>query len=116
APHGENSGSLTFPVGAMCEVAGRPIVGALHLLLNRFRLFAAGSEERLPALLRKSREYQSGVSTALAGQVLDSLYELLRGFQAANDRAKGALLREVLANRPEDMYTGLLTVMLRLVF
>jgi len=116
APHGENSGSLTFPVGAMCEVAGRPIVGALHLLLNRFRLFAAGSEERLPALLRKSREYQSGVSAALAGQVLDSLYELLRGFQAANDRAKGALLREVIANRPEDMYTGLLTVMLRLVF
>jgi len=58
APHGENSGSLTFPIGAMCEVAGRPIVGALHLLLNRFRLFAAGSEERLPALLRKSREYQ----------------------------------------------------------
>lgn len=116
APHGENSGSLTFPVGAMCEVAGRPIVGALHLLLNRFRLFAAGSEERLPALLRKSREYQSGVSTALAGQVLDSLYELLRGFEAANDRAKGALLREVLANRPDDIYAGLLTVMLRLVF
>ena len=116
APHGENSGSLTFPVGAMCEVAGRPIVGALHLLLNRFRLFAAGSEERLPALLRKSREYQSGVSTALAGQVLDSLYELLRGFQAANDRAKGALLREVVANRPDDIYAGLLTVMLRLVF
>jgi hypothetical protein len=116
APHGENSGSLTFPVGAMCEMAGRPIVGALHLLLDRFRLFAAGSEERLPALLRKSREYQSGVSAALAGQVLDSLYELLRGFQAANDRAKGELLREVIANRPDDMYTGLLTVMLRLVF
>jgi hypothetical protein len=116
APHGENSGSLTFPVGAMCEVAGRPIVGALQLLLSRFRLLGASTEERLPALLHKSREYQSGVSTALAGQVLDSLYELLRGFQAANERSKGALLQKVLAEGPDDIYAGLLTLMLRLVF
>ncbi len=85
---------MTFPIGAMCEVAGRPILGALHLLLRGYRLYAAPSEERLSSLLKKSREYQSSVSTELAGQVLDALYELLRGFQAANEKAHGELLKE----------------------
>jgi len=116
APRGENAGSLTFPVEAMTEVAGRPILGALHLLLHRYRLLSAPSEARLPGLLEKSRAYQSAVSTALAGQVLDALYELLRGFQAADEHTKGALLREVLAEHPDDVYAGLLTVLLRLVF
>ena len=114
--HGENSGSLTFPIGAMCEVAGRPILGALHLLLRGYRLYAAPSGERLSTLLRKSREYQSSVSTELAGQVLDALYELLRGFQAANDKAHGELLKELTATAPDQIYVGLLTVLLRLVF
>src|SRR2546422_857676 len=35
APRGENSGSLTFPVEAMTEVAGRPILAAFHKLLGR---------------------------------------------------------------------------------
>ena len=116
APRGENAGSLTFPVEAMTEVAGRPILGALHLLLHRNCLLSAPSEARLTALLEKSRAYQSAVSTALAGQVLDALYEMLRGFQAANEHARGALLRDVLATHPDDVYAGLLTVLLRLVF
>ncbi len=89
APHGENSGSLTFPVSAMTEVAGRPILAALYMLLDRYRLLAAPSEARLPALLARSRAYQSRVSEALAQQVLDSLYELQLGLQAANERTSG---------------------------
>jgi len=116
APRGENAGSLTFPVEAMTEVAGRPILGALHLLLHRYRLLAAPSAARLPALLERSRAFQSAVSTALAGQVLDALYELLCGFQAADEHTKGDLLREVLSKHPDDVYAGLLTVLLRLVF
>src|SRR6185295_1257198 len=38
APHGENSGSITFPVKAMSKVAGRSILAALHMLLDRYRL------------------------------------------------------------------------------
>ncbi|HEU4711940.1 MAG TPA: DNA methyltransferase [Pyrinomonadaceae bacterium] len=116
APHGENSGSITFPVAAMTEVAGRSILAAFHLLLDRYRLLAAPTDVRLPALLARSREYQSRVSAALAQQVLDSLYELQRGFQAANERTAGELLRSVLAERPDDVYAGLLTVLMRLVF
>jgi hypothetical protein len=40
----------------------------------------------------------------------------MRGFQAANDVRKGELLRDVLANDPNHVYSGLLTVLLRLVF
>lgn len=116
APKGENSGSITFPLKAMTEVAGRPILAAFHTLLDRYRMLAAPSEARLPALLSKSREYQSRVSTALAQQVLDALYELLRGFQAANERTKGELLRELLERDPDAVYSGLLTVLMRLVF
>jgi hypothetical protein len=116
APHGENSGNVTFHVRHMAEVAGRPILAALTMLLREACSGATPSEARLPALLRRSREYQSTVSTTLAQQVLDSLYELLRGFQAADERAKGELLRAVLTKNPDDVYAGLLTVLMRMVF
>lgn len=116
APRGENAGSLTFKVRDMLEVAGRPILAAFHMLLKRSRLLAGPASERLPAILARSREYQSRVSTQLAGQVLDALYELLRGFQAADDRSHGRLLAAVLAHDPDAVYAGLLNTLLRLVF
>jgi hypothetical protein len=116
APRGETSGHLTFPVLAMTEVAGRPIFAALHMLLSAERLFTLPGKQRLPAILTESRKYQNLVSTQLAGQVLAALYELLRGFQAADDQRRGELLRAVLADEPNHVYAGLLTVLLRLVF
>lgn len=116
APHGENVGTLTFRVSDMLEVAGRPILGAFHLLLKRSRLLAGPVAERLPGVLARSREYQSRVSTQLAGQVLDALYELLRGFQAADERSGGQLLADVLRSNPDQVYAGLLNTLLRLVF
>jgi hypothetical protein len=116
APRGENSGSATFVVREMTEVAGRSILAAFHMLLDRYRLLAAPSEARLPALLARSRDYQSRVSATLAQQVLDALYELLRGFQGANERAKGELLYSVIESHPDDVYSGLLTVLMRMVF
>ncbi|HVZ65032.1 MAG TPA: DNA methyltransferase [Opitutaceae bacterium] len=116
APPKENSGAITFPVGAMSEVSGRLILGAFHLLLGSWALFNAPSDARLPALLQRSRDYQASVSEILAEQVLQALYELLRGFENADERTKGALLRELTVKHPEDIYGGLVTVLLRLVF
>ena len=116
APRGENVGTLTFRVGDMLAVAGRPILGAFHMLLKRSRLLAGPVAERLPGILARSREYQSRVSTQLAGQVLDALYELLRGFQAADERSGGRLLADVLCSNPDQVYAGLLNTLLRLVF
>jgi hypothetical protein len=69
-----------------------------------------------PAILENSRKYQNVVSTQLAGQVLEALYELLRGFQAADDQLHGELLRDILARDANLVYAGLLTTLLRLVF
>lgn len=116
APAKENSGTLTFPVAAMTEVSGRLILGALHLLLQSWTLCNAPGDARLPALLQRSRDYQASVSEELAEQVLHALHELLRGFEAADAQAKGTLLRDLAARQPQDIYGGLITVLLRLVF
>jgi hypothetical protein len=116
APRGETSGFATFSVSEMAQVAGRSIFAALHMLLCEERLFSLGEKQRLPAILADSRKYQNVVSTQLAEQVLAALYELVRGFQAADDQAKGELLGEVLAENPNHVYQGLLTVLMRLVF
>ncbi|AFY45236.1 DNA methyltransferase [Nostoc sp. PCC 7107] len=116
APRGESSGHLTFPVQAMCEVSGRLILGAMQMLLEEQRVFNAPTDRRLVALLQNSRKYQNEVSTKLSEQVLDALWELLRGFQAANDHAKGLLLDDIAQNDPQHIYGGIITVLLRLVF
>ena len=116
SPRGESSGHATFNVNEMIQVAGRPMFAALHMLLCNDRMFSLGDKQRLPAILESSRKYQNTVSTALAEQLLAALYELMRGFQAANDVRKGELLRGVLTNDPNHVYSGLLTVLLRLVF
>jgi hypothetical protein len=116
APRGETSGYATFNVDEMALVAGRPMFAALHMLLGVERLFSLADKQRLPYILENSRKYQNTVSTALAEQVTSALFELLRGFQAANDQRVGELLRHVLANNPQHVYHGLLTVLMRLVF
>ena len=116
APRGESSGWLDFRVADMLPTAGRPISTAMRLLLGQTRLLSVPRPKRLAALLEDSRKYQNEVSERLAEQVLHALYELLRGFQAAHDTSQGQLLREPLAENPGEVYRGLLTVVLRLVF
>lgn len=116
APRGESSGWVDFRVADMVQTAGRPICTALRLLLSQERLLALPRHQRLTALLDDSRKFQNEVSERLSEQVLHALYELLRGFQSAQDASKGELLRAQLAERPDEIYRGLLTVVLRLVF
>ena len=121
APRGESSGHITLPLEPMAEVAGRPMLGALELLLGVDRLFGGNPEQRLPALLAASRKNQNEVSTRLAEQVLEALWELLLGFDAAERLAQQAG-RTVLGALPtteegqKHLYGGLITVLLRLVF
>src|SRR5206468_5234499 len=79
APRGESSGHLTFRLAHLAETLGRPMLGAMCALLGVERITDVTFEQqRLPHLLRESRKYQNEVSTALAGQVLEALWELLR--------------------------------------
>ena len=114
APKGETSGHITFKVSEMAQVAGRPILAALHMLLSAERLFTLADEQRLPALLAASRKYQNLVSTKLSSQVMEALFELLRGFQEAHNQT--GILTDILRDDPNQVYAGLLTVLLRLVF
>jgi hypothetical protein len=112
APRGETSGWLEFPLRELAKVGGRPMLGGLKLVLGSYRLQNDGSDRRLPALLRQSREAQAEVSTQLATQVLGALHELLRGLHAA-DRSR---IEQLAASQPAHLYEGLLSVLLRLVF
>ena len=116
APRGESSGWLDFRVRDMLETAGRPICAAMRALLGEQRLLGVPPPQRLAGLLATSRKFQNEVSDRLAEQVLHALYELLRGFQAAHHASRGDLLATALADNPNDVYRGLLTVVLRLVF
>jgi len=116
APGKENAGHLTFRVQDMRESQGKIILAAFTQLFDRAQLFDRKEGLRLLALLQRSREYQSKVSEQLAEQVLQSLYELLRGFQGAQGKSGGLLLKEVLEKDPDSIYGGLLTILLRLVF
>src|SRR5436190_19014889 len=86
--------------------------GGLQLILSSFRLHNDAPDRRLASLLKASRDAQAEVSTKLAAQVLGALHELLRGIHSADrERTEG-----LAASRPEHLYEGLLTVLLRLVF
>jgi hypothetical protein len=116
APRGESSGHMGFPIAEMCTVGGRPLLAAVHMLLSEHRVFGAPDKQRLLDLLVESRKYQSEVSNRLAEQVLGALWELLRGFQAADEAAGGRVLFDLPRSDPQEIYGGLLTVIMRLVF
>ncbi len=112
APRGEAAGWMSWPLPALTKVSGRGMLAGLKLLLDSHALFTGAPSHRLPVLLAESRAAQAAVSTRLAGQVLASLHELLRGF----DAAAPDLIRDLAVRRPHHLYEGLLTVLLRLIF
>jgi len=117
APRGESSGHLTFKLKDLLHTQGRPMAAALDALLHADHFNGVHPDERrLPALLKESRKFQNEVSTKLSGQVLEALWELLRGFQRANEETGGRLLAEVLREDKNDVYGGLLSTLMRLVF
>ncbi|MDH3726741.1 MAG: N-6 DNA methylase, partial [Myxococcales bacterium] len=116
APLGEASGSIDFRIADMAEVGGRPIFDALLMLLSGERIEGVAPDRQLDAILERSREMQAEVTTELSSQVFTALELLLRGFEAADIRQGGALLRPLMEQEQDILYEGLLTVLLRLVF
>ena len=119
APKGESSGHLTFRLADLAEVSGRLMFSGLDLLLGQSHVFLDPDGTRLADVLRKSRSFQAVVSNALADQVLAALWDLLRGFQQADElsqRQGAALLADLPDHDPQQLYGGLITVLMRLVF
>ena len=115
APAGESSGHITFNFSDMATPAGRPILSAFQMLLSEASLSALPGS-RLPDLLRKSREAQAEVSTRLSQQVLAALYQLMQGFVAADAPKGDGELAELARDEPQELYSGLITALMRLVF
>jgi hypothetical protein len=63
-----------------------------------------------------SREYQNTVSSALRDQILSALRELLLGFQRADRLAEEKILGAYRHGHLQEVYSGLVTVMMRMVF
>lgn len=124
APHGAASGSVTFRVGDMTRAGteARHLLDAFYNLLGAPRFFAVAPDRQLPALLQASRSRQADVTKALAGQVLDAIGILVAGVERASERHGGEWLDGILAGSQaepitsNELYEGLLTVLLRLVF
>ena len=119
APKGESSGHLTFNLAELAEVSGRAMFAGLRLLLGREAVLDASPGLRLVDVIEASRNYQAVVSEELADQVLAGLWQLLRGFQRADQLTTaqgGKLLGDLPERDPQALYGGLITVMLRLVF
>jgi len=119
APKGESSGHITFSLKDLAAVSGRLMFSGLDLLLGQSHVFLDPDGYRLADVLRKSRSFQAVVSNALADQVLAALWELLRGFQLADElteRQGGLLLGHLAEDEPKQLYGGLITVLMRLVF
>ncbi|NUQ72867.1 MAG: N-6 DNA methylase [Polyangiaceae bacterium] len=116
APHGESSGWLAFRVADMASVSGRPIFDAFVMLLSRERWFGVAPDQQLPAILAESRKRNADVTNELSRQVFEALESLLAGFSAADERDGTGALRAALERGDDHLYSGLLTVLLRLVF
>jgi hypothetical protein len=119
APKGESSGHLTFRLADLAEVRGRLMFSGLDLLLGQSHVFLDPDGYRLADVLRKSRSFQAVVSNVLADQVLAALWDLLRGFQQADEltqRQDGELLGDLPQRDPQQLYGGMITVLMRLVF
>ncbi len=112
APRGESAGWITWPLAALGRVEGRPMLAGLKLCLGRNAFWTGPKETRLRHLLKLSREAQNEVSEKLSSQVLEALYELLRGMH----RADPARIEALAASDPHHLYEGLLTCLMRLVF
>lgn len=119
APKGESSGHLTFTLKDLAEVSGRLMFSGLDLLLGQSHVFLDPDGYRLVDVLNKSRSYQAVVSNALADQVLAALWDLLRGFERADQLSHqqgSSLLGDIPDTAPEKLYGGLITVLMRFVF
>ncbi len=111
APRGKPVGAAVWDASLWSEEP--ETLAAFIALLERRRFLGVPAAERLPALLERSASAQEEVTTALGGQVRAAVEMLVRKLDELDRNAGGTLLDGV---TDDDLYAGVVTVMMRVVF
>ena len=111
APRGKPVGAAVWDASLWSEEPES--LAAFVALLERRRFLGVPPQERLRALLTRSADAQEEVTTALGAQVRTAVEMLVRRFDTLNRAADGRLLADV---SDDDLYAGIVTVMMRIVF
>lgn len=111
APRGKPVGVAVWDASLWSEEP--ETLAAFVALLERRRFLGVTAADRLPAMLARSAEAQEDVTTALGGQVRTAVEMLVRRFDSLDRTVNGRLLRDV---GNDDLYAGIVTVMMRVVF
>ncbi|MHB1624613.1 MAG: Eco57I restriction-modification methylase domain-containing protein [Candidatus Dormibacteria bacterium] len=111
APPGKPVGAGVWDAGLWSEEPES--LEAFVALLERRRFLGVQPADRLPALLEESASAQEEVTTTLGVQVRMAVEMLVRRLDELDRQADGTLLKEV---SDDDLYAGVVTVMMRLVF
>jgi hypothetical protein len=111
APRGGTTGAAVWDASLFPEDPAS--LRSLVALLGRSRFLAVAAADRLPALLAESLLRQEEVTETLGRQVRDAV-EMLTGTLDRLDRESGGQLLDGVGD--EDLYGGVLTVMMRVVF
>jgi hypothetical protein len=111
APRGGTTGAAVWDASLFPEDPAW--LRSLVALLSRSRFLAVAPADRLPTLLAESLQRQEEVTETLGRQVRDAV-EMLTGTLDRLDRESGGQLLAGVDD--EDLYGGVLTVMMRVVF
>ncbi len=111
APRGKPVGAAVWDASLWSEEPES--LEAFVALLGRQRFLGVAREDRLPSLLQRSAEAQEEVTVALGGQVRAAVEMLVERLDDLDREAGGALLDGV---SDDDLYAGVVTVMMRVLF
>jgi len=111
APRGRTTGVAVWDGSLWSEEPES--LQAFVALLERRRFLGVADRDLLPALLQESSQAQEEVTTELGRQVRAAVEMLVGRLSQLDRESDGALLHDV---SDDDVYAGVVTVMMRLVF
>ena len=112
APRGKPVGAAVWDASLWSEEPES--LAAFVALLERRRFLGVAPADRLPALLERSASAQEEVTTALGGQVRAAVEMLVRQLRRARPATPTATFSRDVSD--DDLYAGVVTVMMRVVF
>lgn len=115
APRGGVTTTAVFDSITWREAADRVVVRAFKSMLERRRFFGVPDDQRLPALLVESGDNQEEVTEQLGVQVRQAVELLVQAIGRDEQRTVDAGGTGLEATASE-VYTGAVTVMMRIVF